>query len=156
MTRSPTVVIGVGNPMRGDDGVGPAVIDALRVAEDRLSPGVELVAVDGEATRVIELWRERRLAVVVDAVVSGAVPGTVHRFDRPAVDEISSWRAGTSSHAAGVAEAMVLGTALDRVPDRLVLLGVEAAVIDMGGGLSAPVAAAVPVLVTEIVDLTEA
>ena len=47
--RPPVVVIGVGNPMRGDDGVGPAVVEEL----GRVPAVVELVVCDGEAGRTM-------------------------------------------------------------------------------------------------------
>ena len=57
------MVIGVGNEFRRDDGAGPAVVAKLR---DPAPPGVELVTIDGEPTRLIEAWTGAALAVVVD------------------------------------------------------------------------------------------
>jgi hydrogenase maturation protease len=62
---APSVVIGVGNEFRRDDGAGPAVIARLR---GLVPPGVDLVVTDGEPTRLIEAWTGAALAVVVDAV----------------------------------------------------------------------------------------
>lgn len=59
-------------------------------------------------------------------------------------------RANTSSHGLGVPEAVELGEALDRLPERLVVLTVEAADIGYGLGLTEPVAAAVPALVADV------
>lgn len=135
------VVIGVGNPWRGDDGVGIAVVRAVAAA---LGPGdgpVEVRELDGEPARLLEVWRDRPLAVVVDAVRTGAPPGTV----LPAVPDVHGPAAG-GSHALGLADALRLGGALGRLPDRLEVVGVEGARFDPGDelDLSAPVAAAVP------------
>ena len=63
--RQSVVVIGIGNPLRRDDGIGPVALDALR----QLSlAGCDIVELDGETTRVIDEWRDRAMAIVVDAV----------------------------------------------------------------------------------------
>ena len=137
----PVAVIGIGNAMRGDDGIGPCTIG--RLASTITREGVELIAIDGEATRLIDVWRDRHLAVVIDAVIGNSVPGSVRRIE-PGVQGLPGWSAGTSSHAAGLAEAVELGRTLDRLPRRLVVFGVEAADMTLGAGLSPEVAAAVP------------
>jgi len=133
------VVIGVGNPFRRDDGVGPAVLDALRDSPE-VPEGVQLVDSDGEPTRTILAWDGADIAVVIDAVHTGAAPGTVHRVDPDAVPE--GGRAG-GSHALGPGEAIALGRATGRIPRRVVLIGVEVTDTSMGVGLSKGVAAAV-------------
>jgi hydrogenase maturation protease len=137
------LVIGVGNRFGADDGVGPAVIDRVR----QLCPETATVETDGEAARLVEAWDDADLVVLVDAVRSGAAPGTVHRLvierGDPAED-LGGACAPTSSHAAGVAEAWALGEALDRTPARLVVLGVEGADFGPGHRLSDEVARAVP------------
>ncbi|MGI9646364.1 MAG: hydrogenase maturation protease, partial [Ilumatobacteraceae bacterium] len=77
------LVIGVGNRWRGDDGVGPRAVDALAA---RTGDGVDLVALDGEPTRMVDAWAGRSAVVVIDAVRAGGPPGTIHRFDALAVD----------------------------------------------------------------------
>ncbi|HET9609387.1 MAG TPA: hydrogenase maturation protease [Acidimicrobiales bacterium] len=139
--RGRIVVVGVGNSWRGDDGAGPAVAAALR---GRLGPGVPgapvaVVDLDGEAARLVDAWDGADLAVVVDAVRTGAPPGTLHRLD--ACDVHAS--ATASSHALGVQHAVALARALGRLPRRLVLVGVEGADFGHGTQLSDPVAAAV-------------
>jgi len=59
------VVIGIGNPFRNDDGIGPAAaaqIEGLRL------PGVRVVMSDGEPAGLLEAWAGADLAVVVDAI----------------------------------------------------------------------------------------
>jgi hydrogenase maturation protease len=151
----PIVVIGVGNPYRGDDGVGHRVVEALaaevaaQVADGTGCDGrggrlhrARMLVSDGEPARLIEHWRGAALAVVVDAVVTGSTPGRLRVWDALACD--LPVRAGHSTHAAGIAEARALAAALDALPTRLLVVGVEAAATDDGTELSAPVAAAVP------------
>ena len=57
------VVIGVGNPLRGDDGAGPAVIEALR---GRVPDGTLLTVSDGEPGRMLDLWDRDDTVVVAE------------------------------------------------------------------------------------------
>ena len=132
MTRP--LVIGLGAPDRGDDAVGAAV---ARAVADRL-PGVAVVDHE-DPTGLLDVWAGHDPVVVVDAVRSGAPPGTVHRLATPPP---GSGPGGT--HAIGLAEMVEIGRALGRLPDRLVVVGVEAGGFDHGAPLSAAVAAAVP------------
>lgn len=144
---SAVVVVGIGNPWRRDDGVGPAVV---RAAAPRLPAGARVVELDGEPARVVEAWDGADLAVVVDGVRTGAPAGTVHRID-PARDPVRAPAAPGSSHALGAGEAYLLGRALGRLPGRVVLVGVEVAEVGEGPGLSPAVAAAVPAAADAVV-----
>jgi len=147
-TASPdVVVIGIGCPYRCDDGVGPAVLERLAgmCAGDRpLSDLAALVTCDGDLTRLIGIWESAASAVLVDAAQSGerGRPGTVRRFDL-ADTELQYGPLTASSHGLGLAEAVALGRALDRLPARLVVYTVEAADTGVGNRLSDVVAAAV-------------
>ena len=145
---TPSVVIGVGNEFRRDDGAGPAVIARLR---GLVPAGVELVVTDGEPTRLIEAWTGAVLAIVVDAVrAQPPRPGTIHRF---AVDRagIAASRAA-SSHGLGLDEAIGLAMALDRMPGRLIVHAIEAADLTQGTGLTPTVAAAVGIVADAILE----
>lgn len=127
--------------MRHDDGVGPAVVEHLD-ALDAPIDDIDLVMLDGEPTRVIEEWDQRQLVVVIDAVFAGSAPGTTHRIEF-GVDPVPPQDAAPSSHATGLAEAIALARALDRLPAGLVLLGVEPRDVSLGLGLSPEVEAVV-------------
>ena len=156
------VVVGIGNPFRRDDGVGTAVADRLRRA---LPPGVRVVALDGEPARLVDAWAGAPVAIVVDAMRSGAAPGTLRRTelattagrdDRVDVSEPVAPARSASSHAYSLRDAVDLGRALGRVPARLVLYTVEGRDFADGPGLSDPVAAVVPEVAARVVaDATD-
>jgi hydrogenase maturation protease len=148
-----TVVIGVGNPLRGDDAAGVAVAERLR---ERVPPGVAVVACGEEPSRLIEAWEGAGTAVLVDAISSGGRPGTLHRFD--AGEEALPARAFRSStHAVGIAETIELARALGRLPRRVRVYGIEAGGFATGAALTPAVEAAVEALVESILaDLEEA
>ena len=145
-----TLVIGVGNRWRGDDGIGPRTIEALARIDDL---DTDLVTLDGEPARLVSAWHGRQLVVIVDAVVAGAAPGTVHVVTD--TSQLPDPIGGASSHGGGITEAVALGRALGRLPDRLVVVGVEPATVDHGDELSPPVAAAVDAVVAAVVGLIE-
>jgi len=132
------VVIGVGNPDRGDDGVGAAVLALL---EGRLPAEVRRVSLSGgDPAQLMEAWAPARRACVVDAMVSGAPPGTVRRFDA-AAGPLPAEVLLVSTHALGAGAAIEMGRALGRLPAALVVYGVEGAAFAIGSGLSPAVAA---------------
>lgn len=142
------MVIGVGNPYRRDDGVGISVATSVRALA---GGGVEVVELDGEPARLLDAWSGADLAVIIDAVHTGAPPGTIHRLEADAtVAERSA-----SSHGLGLQHAVALGRAVGQLPARLVLVGVEGVEFGDGQGLSTAVAAAVEPAARLIVDLVE-
>ncbi len=136
------LVIGVGNRWRSDDGIGPATIEAL-AGLDGLD--AELLTLDGEPARLVAAWQHRPITVVVDAIVTGDPPGTLHVITD--CDQLPRTPSGASSHGGSVAEAVALGRALGQLPDRLIVVGVEPATVDHGETLSPPVAAALDPLI---------
>ncbi|HEX6310213.1 MAG TPA: hydrogenase maturation protease [Acidimicrobiia bacterium] len=130
------MVIGVGNPFRGDDGAG---LRAIALARPDLPAGVRVVESDGEPARVLDAWEGADLAVVVDAMRSGAEPGTVVRAEAGR-DALPEPVGGGSTHALGIGEAVALGRALDRLPARVVVFGIEGERFDAGVGLTPAVA----------------
>jgi hydrogenase maturation protease len=143
------VVIGVGNPERGDDGAGPEVIRRLG---SKAHQGMRLVATSGsDPATIIDAWAEAGTAIVVDAMISGAVPGSVSRFDLTQNPLPSAVRL-VSTHALGATTAIELARALGRLPGRLIVYGIEAGTMGDGSGLSPPVSAAVDAAVRMIVE----
>ncbi|QYC41840.1 Hydrogenase maturation protease [Nonomuraea coxensis DSM 45129] len=135
-----TVVIGLGNDYRGDDGAGLVTARLLR--------GLGVPAADngGDPAELIEAWAGADVAVVIDAARSGEPPGVVRRFH----GVFPPSRAGASSHALSLADAVELARVLGRMPGELVVYTVEGATFALGEGLSQPVAAATAALARTI------
>jgi hydrogenase maturation protease len=145
---SKTLVIGVGNAFRGDDGIGLVVAQQLRA----LAPdGVAILEQSGEGTTLLEAWGDAAQVIVVDAVSSGSAPGTIHRFEATG-QPLPALFSGGSTHAFGLAEAIELARSLDRLPAELVVYGVEGRVFELGTGLSPEVEAAAGILIKQIAE----
>jgi hydrogenase maturation protease len=141
------LVIGLGNPYRGDDGVGPVVARAMA---DRALESVTVLEHSGEGAGLAEMWAGMDMVILVDAVSSGGTPGTVHRLDARATP-IPVGLLHHSSHAFGVAEAVELARALGRLPPRLLVYGVVGMRFALGRGLTGAVEEAVSGVVDCIV-----
>ncbi len=133
------LLIGLGNELRGDDAAGLLV---ARAARARRTPGVEVVELGGEPLDLIEAWEGAEAALVVDAVCSGGAPGELWLLDA-GEGPLPAAFGSASTHALGLAEAVELARALERLPTRLLVLGIETASFEAGAPPGAAVRAAV-------------
>lgn len=134
---SRVLIVGVGNELRGDDGAGIAALRALRPRAEAL--GVAVAEEQGEATSLLHAWDGRAAVVLVDAMRSGAPPGTLRRLDASTAPLPAGVVGATSSHAVALGDAIELARVLGRLPPRVVVHAVEGAIFDVGAGLSDPV-----------------
>jgi hydrogenase maturation protease len=134
--RRPALVIGVGNAWRNDDRAGLEVARLLQGMD-----GAEVLEREGEPTSLIDSWQGASAVWLADAVSSGAQPGTVHRHDASA-EPLPARLYDTSTHHVGLAEAVELARALGRLPERVVVFGIEGASFATGERLSPEVQAA--------------
>ncbi|MDQ7041673.1 MAG: hydrogenase maturation protease [Rhodothermus sp.] len=142
------VVIGLGHPLRGDDAAGPTTIAQLR---SRLNDTVRMLTL-ADPLRLLDYWGDAELVIVCDAVYSGALPGTLHRFEAHTVPLPTPVRSAVSSHGIGLAEVVELARQLGRLPRRLIIYGIEGRWFEPGRPLSPEVAAAIPHAVEAILQ----
>jgi len=145
------VVVGIGNRFRRDDSVGLLVLDAVR---PRLPSCVDAIESNGDAVALVSAWEDTDLLVVVDAIVSGAKPGTIYRFDGAHRLPALFFRA-TSSHVLGLAEALELARTLGRLPGRVIVVGIEAGEVALGEGLTPAARAAVARATDRVLQVLE-
>lgn len=143
------LVVGIGNLIMGDDGVGVRVVQQL--AQDRTLPaGVRLL--DG-GTLGLDLLHhlegvERLL--FVDAVDWGAAPGSLIRMEGDEIPELFATR--LSPHQVGLQDLLAVADLQGLTFDTMVLWGVQPATIDLGMDLSPAVAERFPELVAQVMN----
>jgi len=149
---SDLVVIGIGQTLRGDDGAGLAAVKTWQQSYPdsarRSNLRVELAELPGIG--LLSLLEGAQTAILVDAVRSGALPGTVHLLSEA---DLSNPLAGSATaHGWGVAETLALGWQLTprQMPGSIRLVGIEAGDLGMGEMLSPPVAAALNLAANQI------
>ena len=149
MADSRVVVLGVGNVLMSDEGVGPHAVEAFA---EGYSATADVMLIDG-GTSAMELLDDMAgagLLVIMDAVASGAAPGTLIRLEGEAVPKFFTRK--LSPHQVGIADVMATLALTGESPKETIILGVEPGEMSMGMELSAPVAAAVPRLLAQVVD----
>ena len=133
-----TMIIGVGNSYRSDDGVGLIIARQLKQS---LGDGVTVLEQSGEGATLLESWRDAQSVIIIDAAKSGAAAGTIHRFDA-SQKSLPGGFLNYSTHAFAVAEAIELARALGRLPPRVVVYGIEGKCFTAGTDLSEEVRSA--------------
>jgi len=123
------IILGIGNPYRGDDGVGLVVARSLR---DKVPRDVVVLEQGGEPAALIEAWADADAVLLIDAVSSGAKPGSLHVIDATRTP-LSRDLFRHSTHSFGVAEAVELARTLGKLPPALWIYGIEGK--DFGTGL---------------------
>lgn len=107
----------------------------------------------GEGTSLVESWKGYNRVFIVDAVSSGASSGSIHRLD--ASETIPSKFFSCSTHSFGVAEAIELARALNQLPEKLLLYGIEGKNFEPGEILSPEVESAIEEVADEIFHYIE-
>ncbi|MFO7769137.1 MAG: hydrogenase maturation protease [bacterium] len=149
-TAPPLLVAGIGNPLMGDEGVGPAVVEAF-LASRGPSPLVEAVDAGTGGMSLLYAMEGRSAAILVDCARMGESPGTMRRFTPEDVRSAKELP-GISLHEGDLLDLVHLGERLEMLPSRLVILGVEPSWIGPGGTLSPVVRSAVPSCVRMLCD----
>jgi len=147
-SKARVVVIGVGNPYRRDDAAGLVVARRLR---PMVPAHVTVLEHEGEPTALLEAWKDADAVFLVDAVFSGAEPGTVHRLDAQ-TGAIPQELFRYSTHAVSVAEAIELARVLGQLPPKLVVYGIEGKDFGAGEGLSPEVESRVAKLAKQVLQ----
>jgi hydrogenase maturation protease len=147
--RIPLLILGLGNVLLEDDGVGGAAVSLLL---DRFEPPAGVRVLDGGTLglSLLPYLESANAVILVDAVRADGAPGTLVRLDGDDVAPAVATR--LSPHQVGVADLLDGARWLGRYPDRVVLLGLVPASMDLSVGLSPPVRASLPELVEQIVE----
>lgn len=139
-SRPPILVMGVGNILLCDEGVGVRVIEAMQSMT--VPDNVELLDGGTASMALVDSLNNREKVILIDAVRGGNNPGTLYRF---MPDEIKIGKHMLSSlHDIGLLEAFGMAQYLGGVPQNIIIYGIEPKEIAWGLDLSPEVAAVVP------------
>jgi len=134
------LIIGIGNPIMSDDGIG---VHAVRYLEGRLPDDVELIEGSVYCADLLPFLENRRKVVFIDGIDAGAEPGTFFRFSP---DEVRNQKRNepVSLHDFGVYELITAAKLLDQCPEDIILLVVQVKNVEIGEELSQEVREAIP------------
>ncbi len=137
------LILGIGNSILRDEGVGVHVVNAMRKMP--LPPGVELVEGGTMGPELVEVIAHRDKVIVVDTVDMQGKPGTVYRF--AGQDLIHAEEAVISMHQLGLMDTLTMARHLKCEPKEVIVYGVQPAAVEIGLELTPDVAAVIPKLI---------
>lgn len=144
-----TLVIGIGNPLRSDDGLGVRAAQWLAAKDLPLGVQVEELGTPGwSLVNHLQGWQR---VVLIDAVQMGEYPGTWRRMDARQTQLITQDQS-VSLHEPGLAESLALAQTLNLMPEEVTVYGVEPACTGPGLELSPEIQKAIPSLVENILE----
>ncbi|MFH1007518.1 MAG: hydrogenase maturation protease [Candidatus Latescibacterota bacterium] len=147
--KKPFLVLGLGNVLLGDDGVGIRVVEALK---ERILPRwVEVISGGVAGHRLMDWLEGVDKAVIVDAARMGKLPGTVMRF-KPEETSSPKCRTRPSLHEGDILQTLELAKLLGIEAKEVIFYGVQPGQIDPGEGLSPEVQRMVPDLVARVLE----
>ena len=141
-TRAPVLVLGLGNLLLQDDGVGLRLLE-LVAAQEWNEAAVEFVDGGTQGLALLGYLPGRKLTLVLDAVGLGDPPGTVHHLRGPDLEKLRAHRS-TSAHEGNALELLATAQLLGDEPEELIVIGIEPDHVRTGVGLSDSVTAALP------------
>lgn len=142
-------IIGCGNPLAADDGVGVRIIKELK--KINLPQEVQIIEAGNDPFQLMELLKGKEKVILVDAVKGGGVPGSVYRLLPEDIKHNTN--KSLSLHEVNIPDILELGKSIypEEMPEDLVVFGIEAENTEnFSVGLSKPVEDAVPLAVNKI------
>jgi len=146
--RAPTLFLGIGNVLYGDDGLGVRAAEVL--ASLSLPDTVEVVDAGTAGMELSYLIEQRELVLVVDAIDAGVEPGTILRSEPAELQPLV--RTGLSLHDLHLLDAVAQTQSLGTGPRRVVIYAVQVRNLSLGIGLSPPVEQALPRVIEGVLE----
>jgi hydrogenase maturation protease len=146
-----TAILGLGNLVHTDDGVGVHAIQLLE-RDSRVPPGTALIDGGTHGLGLLPHVSGFSRLLVIDAIDAGEPPGTVVRFEGGALHGLPG---KSSVHQLGFADMMVALKLLGEAPPEMVVFGVQPLSTEWSSELTAPVRDALPALIDAVVQQLE-
>lgn len=135
---SRVLVLGAGNILLSDEGIGVRVVEALQ-QRYQVPEGVEILDGGTCGMDLLDVIAGRDHLILVDAVDTGSPPGTVVRLEGNQIPAV--FRTKSSPHQLGLQDVLALLLLLDSAPAHVTVIGVQPASLDIGLELTPPIAA---------------
>jgi hydrogenase maturation protease len=146
--KKDVVVIGLGNVLLSDEGIGVHLIRKLSEHQDKF-PSVEFIDAGTAGMKLLHLIANRKKAVIIDCVKMGAKPGTIRRFTSDDVQSIKKL-SHFSLHEVDILQVINLSKQLDECPGEVVFFGIEPESLGPGQNLTKTLSDKIDVYKTDI------
>ncbi|MHC4291930.1 MAG: hydrogenase maturation protease [Planctomycetota bacterium] len=148
----PTIVIGLGNPIMADEGIGTVLVDELaKLAAAGKLPSEDIEYYDGGCggMYLLHTIAERKKAILIDCSLMGTEPGTIKRFTPDDVNSVKQM-AHLSLHEVDILKVIELAQQIGQCPDEIVIFGIEPVAITQQMHLNDAISAKIPEYIDEI------
>lgn len=151
MINRPPAIIGVGNLLMSDEGVGIHAIEYLR--QIAIPCGADLIDAGTPGMAMLHILEDRELAIIIDCADFGGTIGEVKAFDAAELKREENRE--ISLHAADLLGSLELARRLNKYPSRVIIIGIQPKTISLGLKLSVEIEAALPRIKDEIFSILE-
>ena len=148
----PTIIIGLGNPLMADEGIGTVLADELeKLASAGKIPSEDVEYYDGGTggMYLLHTIAGRKKVVLMDCCLMNTEPGTIRRFTPDDVKSVKQM-AHLSLHEVDILKVIELAKQIGQCPDEIVIFGIEPVSITNQMYLNEPIKAKIPHYITEI------
>jgi hydrogenase maturation protease len=147
-TKKDIVVIGLGNLLMSDEGIGVHLIRKLSEYQDKF-PDVEFTDAGTGGMNVLHLIANRKKAVIIDCAKMGKKPGTIRQFEPTDVKTVKKMT-HFSLHEADILRIIAISRQLGECPEQIVIFGIEPQSLEMGQNLSKTLTGKLDIYISEI------
>lgn len=148
--RKNTVVLGLGNPLMSDEGIGGFLVEKLQTQADNF-PNVEFIDAGTGGMAMLHLIEDRKKAVLIDCSYMNTAPGTIKKFTPQQVQSVKKLM-HYSLHEVDILKVLDIVRQLGSCPQQMVIFGIEPSVIELGTSLSDIVTAKIDDYITAITE----
>ncbi|TAK34509.1 MAG: hydrogenase maturation protease [Chloroflexota bacterium] len=150
-SRTTIRIIACGSPLMGDDAIGLLAARALKRHLE--GSGVEIVEAGTPGLSLLNILEDTDAAIILDAICSGSSPGTLHCFSADNLPARELFP--LSLHQFNIVDALTLGrlTSPEKLPARIIVLGIEIEDLRPALSVSPAVSAALPNLVQRVLEV---
>ena len=146
MREYKVLVIGIGNILRSDDGLGPTVIKQLK--QESWSSDILLVDCGTCPLAHLEQLSISRYLIIIDAIKNEQPAGTVHQFYLEEIKKNDTLN--TTTHSYSMTQVIALAREINNLPQEIIYYGIEPATLDWGTEFSHSVREAIPQLIRKV------
>lgn len=132
--KRPIVVLGLGNPLMADEGIGVYLVERL-LESAAAYPAVDFVDAGTGGLSILYRIEDRRKAIVIDCAFMDEPPGTIRRFTPEEVQSVKVL-AHQSLHEADLMQIIAMARELGQAPDQIIIFGIQPERVEPGLGLS--------------------
>ena len=135
--KKDVVVLGLGNPLMSDEGIGVVLIEKLAALSEQY-PDVDFIDAGTGGINILHLIADAKRAILIDCAFMQMTPGTIKKFS-PADGNSVKKLAHTSLHEADILGVIDLAKRLGQCPEEIIIFGIEPETVEPGQTLSAAV-----------------